>query len=187
MWKQLLISPRDWSCSRPCRTLPSAPSRNSLCKSPLGSVLMATKGYAAPEVERVYTRAREFCRQVGETPQLFPVLCGLWGFYTNRAELQTGRELGEQLLRLAQRIEPTAPCRGTLYARVEFVLDWRVCCWPVHTWNRALPCTTSSSTIPWLSSMGRILGSPARPSSAWTLWALGYPDQARGKCKRSSP
>jgi len=30
------------------------------------------------------------------------VLAGLWGFYLIRAELQTARELGEQLLRLAQ-------------------------------------------------------------------------------------
>ncbi len=27
-----LTSPRGWSCSRPCRTLPSAPSKNSRCK-----------------------------------------------------------------------------------------------------------------------------------------------------------
>ena len=29
-----LTSPRGWSCSRPCRTLPSAPSKNSRCSSP---------------------------------------------------------------------------------------------------------------------------------------------------------
>ena len=66
---------------------------------------MATKGYAAPEVEKAYTRARELCQQVGETPQLFPVLCGLWMFYIVRAELQTARELAEQLLRLAQSVQ----------------------------------------------------------------------------------
>jgi hypothetical protein len=31
----------------------------------------------APEVERAYTRAHELCQQVGETPELFPVLWGL--------------------------------------------------------------------------------------------------------------
>jgi len=36
----------------------------------LGGPLAATKGYAAPEVEETYTRARDLCRQVGETPQL---------------------------------------------------------------------------------------------------------------------
>ena len=64
---------------------------------------MATKGYAAPEVERVYTRAREVCRQMEDSSQLFPVLRGLWIFYLIRVELQTARELAEQLLSLAQR------------------------------------------------------------------------------------
>ena len=64
---------------------------------------MATKGYAAPEVEQAYTRARELCQHTGDTSQLFPVLRGLWEFYELRAEYQTARELGEQLLALAQR------------------------------------------------------------------------------------
>ena len=34
MWKRSLTSPKGWSCSRPCRTRPSAPSKNSRCKSP---------------------------------------------------------------------------------------------------------------------------------------------------------
>ncbi len=60
------------------------------------------KGYAAPEVGATYRRARELCQQLGDTSQLFPVLLGLRLFYLMRGELQTARELGEQLLRLAQ-------------------------------------------------------------------------------------
>ncbi len=55
----------------------------------LGVPLGATKGFAAPEVENVYLRARELCEQVGDTPELFPVLWGLWGFYVVRAEYKT--------------------------------------------------------------------------------------------------
>jgi hypothetical protein len=36
------------------------------------------------------------------------VLFGLWLFYLGRAELQTTRELGEQLLTLAQRVQDPA-------------------------------------------------------------------------------
>jgi predicted ATPase len=43
----------------------------------LGVALAATRGYAAAEVEQTYSRARELCRQMGETPRLFPVLFGL--------------------------------------------------------------------------------------------------------------
>jgi len=79
------------------KTLPNTPERAQqelMLQVALGVPLMATKGYAVPEVERVYTRARELCQQVGETSQLFPVLYGLWGFYYVREELRKARELG---------------------------------------------------------------------------------------------
>jgi predicted ATPase len=60
-----------------------------------------TKGQAAPEVEHAYTRARELCQEMGETPELAPVLYGLWRFYLARPQLHTAREIGETLLRLA--------------------------------------------------------------------------------------
>jgi class 3 adenylate cyclase/predicted ATPase len=93
------------------KTLPDTPERarqELTLQIALGVPLTATKGFGAPEVERIYTRARELCRQVGETPQLFPVLYGLWLFYAVRAELQAARELGEQLLSLAQSAQDPA-------------------------------------------------------------------------------
>jgi predicted ATPase len=75
----------------------------------LGPALVATKGPAAPEVEQTYARARALCTQVGETPQLFSILRGLCRFYTTRGALQTARQLGEQLLRLAEREADPAP------------------------------------------------------------------------------
>jgi predicted ATPase/class 3 adenylate cyclase len=71
----------------------------------LGMPLMLTRGHAALEVEAPYIRARELCRQIGETPYLFPVLLGLRRFYFMRGELQTARDLGEQLLTLAQNLQ----------------------------------------------------------------------------------
>jgi class 3 adenylate cyclase len=60
----------------------------------LGPVLMAIKGGGAPEVERVYTRARELCERVGEPSELFRVLWGVWYIYNLRGEHQRARELG---------------------------------------------------------------------------------------------
>jgi len=75
----------------------------------LGAPLMATKGFGAPEAEKANARALELCRQVGETPELFPALFGLLVFYVMRAEHHTALQLGEQLLTLAQNIQdPTA-------------------------------------------------------------------------------
>ncbi|PON13784.1 hypothetical protein C2W62_32510 [Candidatus Entotheonella serta] len=68
----------------------------------LAPALIATQGFAAPDVVSTYFRAQELCLQVGTTDQLFPVLRGLWVCLEVRADLQTTRTLGEQLLELAQ-------------------------------------------------------------------------------------
>jgi tetratricopeptide (TPR) repeat protein len=63
--------------------------------------LMAVKGFAAPEVEGVYQRARELAWQQGPSAHLFKILWLLGIFYYFRAELLPAREIAEQLLELA--------------------------------------------------------------------------------------
>src|SRR5262249_303830 len=86
-------------------TLPDTPERAQrelTLQVALGAPLIAIKGWAAPEVGKAHARARDLCRHIGETPELFPVLYGLWTFYLVQAELKTARELAEQLLSLAE-------------------------------------------------------------------------------------
>ncbi len=55
--------------------LPDSPERiqrELLLQLAVGPALMAVKGYAAPETERAYTRARELCERLGDPPELFP-------------------------------------------------------------------------------------------------------------------
>jgi DNA-binding winged helix-turn-helix (wHTH) protein/predicted ATPase len=63
--------------------------------------LMMTRGYTAPEVKSAYERARELCRQIGETPYLFPVVVGLSRFYYGRSSVERKNSSAEELLRLA--------------------------------------------------------------------------------------
>ncbi|MGH9426499.1 MAG: hypothetical protein ACRD2L_09380, partial [Terriglobia bacterium] len=69
---------------------------------------MAIKGWGAPEVADLYTRALELCRQAGETAQLFPALEGLAVFYFTRGEFHVARELGEQMLGIAQNVQDSS-------------------------------------------------------------------------------
>jgi class 3 adenylate cyclase len=87
------------------KSLPDAaerPQQELVLQVALGVPLIAVRGYAAPEVEQTYTRARELSQQIGDTSQLVLVLFGLWAFYLNKLELQAALELSEQLLTLAQ-------------------------------------------------------------------------------------
>ena len=69
----------------------------------LGSALTATKGYAAPEVEAAFDRARKLCEGIGNAPQLFPALWGLWSFHIVRASHSVSLELGQQLRQISGR------------------------------------------------------------------------------------
>lgn len=74
----------------------------------LGVQLQVSQGYAAPEAERTYARARTLCEEIPEAASLFRVLWGLWMFYYVRPELEKARELAEQLVMLAERAQDPA-------------------------------------------------------------------------------
>ena len=86
-------------------TLPDAPERfdeELALRLAIGGPLMAIKGYAAPEVERTYSRAWALCKQLSRSAELFPVLRGLWNCHLLRGELQQAHELSERLVQLAE-------------------------------------------------------------------------------------
>jgi predicted ATPase/DNA-binding winged helix-turn-helix (wHTH) protein len=163
------------------KTLPDATERTQQELSlqiALGPALMATKGYAASEVERAYGRARELCRQVGETPQLFPVLLGLWRFYNARTEYQPARALAEQLLTLSQSGQDRALLVGahhalgtTLYFLEEFV--------PARAQLEQGIALYDPQQHHFLAFLyGQDPGVACRCYASVILWNLGYPDQA---------
>jgi predicted ATPase/class 3 adenylate cyclase len=163
------------------KTLPDIPERTQqelMLQIVLGGPLMATKGYAAPEVERVYARARELCQQMGETPQLFPVLYGLFAFSLVRAEYQTAHELGEQLLRLAQSVQTPA-----LLVEAHFVLgqplfflgELSSAC---EHFEQGIALYNPQKHNPYVSGFAQDSGVACLSFIAWILWLRGYPDQA---------
>src|SRR5262249_11432899 len=86
------------------KVLPDAPARTRqelALHIALGAALIVIKGHASAEVEDTYLKARDLCRQIGDSPELVPILFGLWRFYNTRAQLQPAREVADTLLRLA--------------------------------------------------------------------------------------
>src|SRR5262249_49961907 len=62
----------------------------------------STHGYAAPELEHTYARARYLCDTLGEHPMRFGVIAGISAFHFMRAELRVSETLIDQLLRLSE-------------------------------------------------------------------------------------
>jgi predicted ATPase/class 3 adenylate cyclase len=145
----------------------------------LGMPLIATKGFAAPETGQAYERARALCQQLGDTPQIFPVLFGLYTFYSARGEGQTRREVAAQSLRLAQRLqdpdfllEAHACVAGSLFflgeelATVRDHLEHALALYDPHR-HRAHAFV-----------YGREPGVSVKSELSLVLWMLGYPAQA---------
>lgn len=78
----------------------------------LGAAVIATSGWASPDVARAYARARALAAETGVTPQLFPVLLGLCGFYLMRGELAVADEVSRQLLVVAEETHDAAALLG---------------------------------------------------------------------------
>jgi predicted ATPase len=163
------------------KMLPDTPQRTQqelTLHTALGVPLRATKGLAAPEVGQVYARARELCQQVEETPQLFPVLRGLWEFYELQGELQTARELGEQLLTLAQRIgevELRLVAHNVLGDTFIWLGEFAVAREHLEQ-GLALYHPQQHRSHAFL--YGYDSGVHCLSFGAWALWYLGCPDQA---------
>ncbi len=162
--------------------LPDTPERTQrelTLRNALGMPLRATRGMAAPEVGHVYARARELCRQVGETPQLFPVLRGLWEFYELQGDLQAARELAEQLLALAQRVGE----EDVLLAAHNVMGDTLIWLGEFASAREHLERGIALYDLQQHRSHAFLYGYDSGVHClcflAWALWYLGYPDQAQ--------
>jgi len=162
-------------------TLPQTPERSQqelLLQTMLGLALIATRGYAASEVEQAYTRARELCQQLGETPQLFPVLWGLWAFYEVRSQYITAREIGEQLVQLAEQAADPVLLTGAHFAlgNTLFLLG-ELPAAQAH-FEQVAEVYDPAQHRALAILYGQDPGVTARSWSAAALWLLGHPDQA---------
>jgi predicted ATPase len=144
----------------------------------LGASLLATSGFAAPEVEHVYTRARALCQRLGDAREIGPVLFGLWGFYHVRGNLRTARELAEQLLTLAQGqhdpallLQAHRALGDTLFQLGEFVMA------RAHL-EQGIALYNPQQHRTHIFLYGQDPGMGCRVFTALVLWVLGYPNQA---------
>jgi predicted ATPase len=115
---------------------------------------------------------------VGETPQLFSVLRGLWQFYNGRGAYQTARELGEQCLQLAQQGHDTArllEAHHTLWTTPLLMGELPLA--RTHL-EQGLALYDPQQHRALAVLYGHDAGVCCRGCAAVVFWLLGYPDQA---------
>ena len=145
----------------------------------LGNALIAVQGYAAAAVGAAFHRARALCQQLGDTPQLFLVLHGLHRHCYNAGDWELARELGEQMVHLAEhnvdpRLRPEAhrALGLTQWLQGEFDAAY------AH-FTQGIAAYDPQHHTTYLRQTGQDPGVVCLGASALALCCLGYVDQAR--------
>jgi predicted ATPase len=151
----------------------------------LGTALLATKGYAAAEVEQTYSRAWQLCQQLyaGETARMLPILYGRQAFYQVRGEHRTAYQVAEEFFDLAQRQHDPGIIVAHMCMGCRFLLGELVAARAhfeqiaaLYTVEQHRPMTFQYGVDPGLSGLS---------SGALVLWLLGYVGKARQWSERA--
>jgi DNA-binding winged helix-turn-helix (wHTH) protein/predicted ATPase len=164
-------------------TLPDTPARiehELSLQIALGSQLMTTGGWGAPEVERVYARAHALCGQATDPARLFPALWGLLLFSLGRGDVTRARTIAEDLLMRAERTgdpDLLLQAHHALWSTLLSVGEFEAA--HDHA-TRGIALYDVETHAPLASIYGNHdAGVCARLSDAWALLLLGFPDHAR--------
>lgn len=150
-----------------------------------GAALRAVKGFASPQTKQSFTRAHDLCDGLDDPGRLIEVLRGLYSCHCSRGELVRAEELGRKVVGLGQKVNEKG---------VDTLGHWMLGC--VEFWRGAFAdarhyLEQASSSY---ESAGRrtetlVLqidpGVNALFHLGWTLWILGYPDQALATSDRA--
>lgn len=181
----------------------AAEQRELELQTTLGTALVATKGYASPEVEAAYTRARELLETLekredthveGESDTLldrikdlrFPVLFGLWLSHLVRGRFLSARELGEACLAIAKQAENQAfevEAHRALGATLYYLSEFKNAL--AHLEAGIERYQPQHHPVPAFLHYVAEPGMTLLAYSAPLLWCLGYPVQSEERINKA--
>jgi predicted ATPase len=151
----------------------------------LGELWMAAKGMGAPEAGEAFTRAHRLCHQLGETPQRFRVLQGLYRFHEGQAALHAAGELSQQLFHLAHQQSDAGLVLEAQSAMASVALFGGDLAAARAYLEPCLPRGDAPSPPALTVRGGHHLASTHLAWMAHVLWGLGYADQAQQRSEEA--
>ena len=179
-------------CSRGLTLLPSLSdpqaraSRAVVLHTLLGHAFMATRGFAAPEVEQAYAQALVLCGPAQEPSRQLPALRGLWSWYLVRGEYARAQAISVAILQVAARLCDSGGLlegHRTLGATLFFLGDFAAAR-PHLLW--VLAHYASEQQQAHALAYGYNPQVAALCYLAYTLWFMGAPDQALQRVQEAS-
>jgi DNA-binding winged helix-turn-helix (wHTH) protein/tetratricopeptide (TPR) repeat protein len=164
--------------------LPEGPERDQAelaAQMTLGPALVATRGFASPEVEAAYTRARELSRALERPDELALVLHGLAAVEEFRGRYHRSEALLTQILELG--VSELAVEAHELLACSTFHQGAaaRACRYA----EQGLAIYDEAADLSYLAPYGEHPAVACHDWAALALWFLGRPDRALGHAEQA--
>jgi class 3 adenylate cyclase/tetratricopeptide (TPR) repeat protein len=167
-------------------SLPDTPERvrrEIALRVQYGTVFVTLHGFATRELDDQLQRTRELISRVGESPEILTFMTTMWGVESSRGQFKAAARSARRILAIAEgtnldlaiagahhAMGATEMWRGNFVAardhfeRSTEILD--------RDLDRYLPLQNAPVTM-------------GRSQFAWTLWTLGYPEQARRRVREA--
>jgi class 3 adenylate cyclase/predicted ATPase len=161
--------------------LPETPERASQeigIQLALGIPLIAVRGYASVETREAFSRARTLCLQLGDVPEYFQALFGLWGHSWMGGKNDEALQMAEEFLARSQNLSDPVPLMmahrvmgSTLLTMGDFQSS-------ANHFEKAIKLSTSKGKPPLYNLYMVEPQAASLLLLSWDLWFLGYPDRA---------
>ena len=151
----------------------------------LGLSLRSVEGWAAPQVEQIYARARELCHQLGNVPELFPVLWSTTLFHAIRGDLRIFEPLAMQLLTQAEQTGRPELLVAGHQMRASVLEFLGRTADSSHHFEQAVALHDPARHAEFVSTFGLDPGMIARSLSVRPLWFLGFADRALARIQET--
>ena len=168
--------------------LPETPERDSQevsLQTNLGQSLLQIKGWSSLEVKEALGRASELINRIGEAPEYFQVMYGLFTYYIGNADYKSALEVAERCLVAAQRNKDPIPMLvaqrnvGTAMFQMG----------ETASAQQHFLQGISRSDVQQHRSLALIYNvEPTCAALCWSarnVWLLGYPDQASNQIQEA--
>jgi class 3 adenylate cyclase/predicted ATPase len=169
--------------------LPEGASRDQLeldLRVAMGVPLIASRGYAAPEIEATYARARELSEKLGGSPQFANALWGLWVRYLTGGPIGAALEMAEQYRAIAEKTQDSGHVLETCQVMgIALFYLGRFEEAAAHLGRGCHMYDPERHHALIYEHGGADTGVAIRAHEALTLWTLGYPDQARRRMQHA--
>ena len=150
-----------------------------------GAALRSTTGWATPDIEQTFARARQLCHELGDPPPVIPVLWAITLFHLIRGNLLECRARGDELMVMASDsavAHPVVAAHHMAGVVREFLGEMSEASVLLE---RARELHDPAEHDMYLALYGTNVGLLARAMSSRPLWALGYPDRALARARET--